>query len=471
MTPTPRSLLSLGRAAVVAAGLVATFSVGAAPPAPATWTLHGSAVDGASETGGLEMGEGRSAVRVTYERAATGRTRSYLSVVRVADGCSPKAVDRTGCARAGVALLGDQTRVTFFDLARRKATQVSLAPFGGAEGTSGTLYADGERVDADVRVRRQLLPDGRLSIGLRASLGKRVYEVAGEVGTREPGAVREVVALATVELLQRLVAGESRTPGPVVRSKEEGTTDEPPNPGTDPGRDCPVCDFCEDLPGGETLGGCFGFPGGDGHHGGDDDIPVPTRGPTATPPPTPAPSPTPRPCRLRNDQVAVIFMKTLVDDLGFTFCKTSPTTLPALPEELWVDFDKDYFKAARDVTGLDAESVRCAACFFDANNRFALGPGTSVSTPGLKAVAKILKPKCIRTRTQLKKPANAAELAEVRRIAKSYMDELASCKRLCDTTPPSSPAVPAPHRAFCDCNKGYLGYAPGDHPGDSTCVK
>lgn len=466
MTSTPRSPLSPGRAAAVAAGFVVSSAVLAAPPAPVTWTLRA-----APEGGVLEMGVGRSAVRVTYERGATGRSRSFLRVVRVADGCSPKGLDRTGCARASVALLSDQTRVTFFDLGRRKATQVSLAPFGGGEGASGTLYADEERVDADVRVRRQLLPGGRLSIGLRASVGKRVYEVAGEAETREPGAVREIVALAAVELLQRLVAGESGTPGGVVRSKEEGTTDEPPNPGTDPGRDCPVCDFCEDLPGGETLGGCFGFPGGDGHHGGDDEIPVPTRGPTATPPPAPSPSPTPRPCRLKNDQVAIVFVETLIDDFGFTFCRTSPATLPAVPEELWVDLDKDHFKAARDLPGLDAESVRCAACFFDANNRFALGPGTSVTTPGLKAVAKVLKPKCIRTRAQLKKPANAAELADVRRIAKSYMDELASCKLLCDTTPPSSPPVAAPHRAFCDCLKKYLSYAPGDHPADATCVK
>ncbi|WP_257461453.1 hypothetical protein [Archangium lipolyticum] len=156
-------------------------------------------------------------------------------------------------------------------------------------------------------------------------------------------------------------------------------------------------------------------------------------------------------------------MQVLFSEFSFVaFCESSLFSVPAAPVQLLFERDKDIFSRFMD-TATDDPSYTCAECLFLNNDKFRLGTGTRPMGPGLRSVASILNPKCIKSLDTLTDPSNATELAAMRDIADKYRRGLASCKSNCDSGP-------APHRAYCRCGAFYLDYAPPPHPGDAACV-
>jgi hypothetical protein len=376
----------------------------------------------------LTLGGAPESIRL--ERAGGTIAEPLLVATRLDGSCVPGALDATGC---------DELRVDF------RNGQLEFRSFARSKGIRAQLEGlDGVWETAPLRIAstpRKTQP--ALSIAITTSRPETL-RFAAKLDTRDftrtvehRGSTYPASVAPLLLLLHEVIASTDR----VARTKEVGTTEPTPSGGGGGSDSCAICSLCKNLPGGSTLGGCLGLPGGGGLLGGGGG------------------KKTPKACTISIDEALRVFGDVLRLDAGVTVLCTG--TLGATSPRAIFDSETAKFKHDFDTTPTsDAESKDCALCFQLVAHRYESSGGGTGSLQG------ILKPKCINSYAKLKDPANASEYASVFDQAKQFRDDLAGCKRTCDSGPPS----PAAHRTYCGCGGGFLTWEPtGPRPSTPAC--
>jgi hypothetical protein len=379
---------------------------------------------------------------------------SSLTATRLSQGCSSGSIVSGGCDRADFALLANQVRVKFFDFARGKGILLvfdsfpSLAPSASFPMRVASLSLNRAN-EPLITVQIDRKSGVVYSLVFEATVSGHRYRIRSEYLEENKGpSLRYAVLLPLAELLHSVIEGEISTASSgsrVPRATEKGTQTEPPSSGS--GTSCSICDLCSHVPGGETVSGCLGGPGGVGGGVGGGG---PRHPGTGHPP-----------CTIHADTAAEILAEVLFTDFAFSFCKTDSSTSDP---EFAFSYDADYFSSA---PAPDPGAVKCSSSFVIANMNFYVSFATTLTptSPGIIAVAHVLAPKCIRTLPDLKDAANSSEYCEIRLMAIEYMRTLQVAKKSCDDT------LSIAHRSYCGCPvRKYLHYLPGPYPGDSSCV-
>jgi len=311
-----------GRIAVGVMGLCTALMQGALASNRETvlsWTLRAPRADKIRARAELTGSAGGGGAALEFELRRRGQ---FVGIVarRVVPPCAAHAT--LGCDLGLVRLAASQVDVFYASPARRRGIRLRFDRQANTSGVTLTARVAGLR-DAPK---------------LSATSDARRFRVAGETGGKRylrEGVVRgpegapalgadQLAMLALIDVLGQILdeSPASSHADATPRSFTETTTEEVPGmgdgdfdclaqpdapgcpeSGSHGGSGCWMCDFCEDLPGGQTLGGCLGqlpgWGGGDGGGGlGGPPDPIPTPHPTPHPTPTPVPTPVPTPTPL-----------------------------------------------------------------------------------------------------------------------------------------------------------------------------
>jgi hypothetical protein len=391
-------------------------------------------------------GQTEPPLSIAFERSGGSPGLPTLQATLLTGSCSPDSQQRDGCDRATLDFATGH--LEFRSFSRRKGIAADLQ--GLPSVWDSALRVTSRPTKAEPRLALLIqAPSAANRITFEARVADREYSLAIDSPMRRNPASL-VPLLALLHQVVDAESGSTGIAGAVPRTSGERGTEKPPGgPGTDD-RVCDLCDFCSDLPGGQTLGGCLGDGGGGGGFGGG-----------FTPPPPPPPPP-PSPCTITTEQALEVLSDVLFFELpALSLCKSSLSSISITYTKLF-DNEAKNFKAKRDGFA-DPPSKSCANCFFQVTRRF----GTAGT--GIVALKSILSRKCIRDYSKLSDPANAGELGAVVGLGQSYLNDLATCKKSCDPLPPTPPP---PHRAYCDCLADYLSWElTGPRPGAATCPR
>src|SRR5262245_22401928 len=186
-----------------------------------------------------------AAESIRLERAGGTVGRPMLIANRLDGSCKHGAKDATGCDELRVDFESGQ--LEFRSFARRKGIRAQLDGLDAVWETAPLRITSRSRT---LNLTITSAASGKLRFA--AAVNKENFSRTVENRGRTYPA-----SIAPLLLLFHDVMGSDR----VVRSKEVGTTEPPPPSGGGSGSSCSICDFCQSLPGGSTLGGCLGDGG------------------------------------------------------------------------------------------------------------------------------------------------------------------------------------------------------------------
>lgn len=377
-----------------------------------------------------------------------GQGRFSAVVVRDDGRCATARTDRSGCGRLRVEMHGRRGRLVYFDFGRRRVVPVDLRH-------SSPTVLDGKA--ARSILFRSSASETALRLENRNFDRKLTvqFDLARQLGPLTPS------LLAAIDLFDSALA--DITPTPRIASEGDGDVSKKTVVETD----CGVCSFCEDLPGGNTLDGCFGegydggdlgevpggtisHPGGSGSSGaGSSSGSGASGGGTCPSPPS---------CVVTDLQAGTVFGQ-LLDELSFNSCD---------PSFFRVEDDLKIFREElAKISTHDPASRKCAECFIGVTSRFSInksfGVGSTIPTAEeLKVIARELGSSCIRDIINLDDPCNESIRDLVAEHVDTYKQLLGNCKINCD-------ASDAARRAYCACDSGYLDFVrSGPHPPPSS---